>query len=134
MFTFNKNFKRRDEIIFKDSRPNYAGGIIRVELTEYQLDQLFEEKFIDPKGTQNYSPSNKEIYDFIRKSPIPFKALAYTVSPEREDYRVSLEGVTFTAKGYTEIYTKADLIHFFDTFKYADELKITEDILYAWYD
>lgn len=106
------------------------GGIEHFDnLSADTLQTLIDEGFADPDDTQNNSPSLQEILDFIREYP-DFKAHGYAVSPERSDYRVSLEGVEGT------VYRPSDAFSaFVETFDGADTFEISKSgNCYAWYD
>lgn len=94
MFGLNKNVKLRDEIIFGKYEPEkYMGGIRRFEnLNLEKLQQLAILNFINLEEHQNYSPAVWEFIKFMKKYP-EYTVMGYTVSIERSDYRVSLDGI-----------------------------------------
>ena len=130
-FEFNMNHKKRDKLLGlsviwgKDD----SGGIIYVDsLPLPLLEQLFNERFIDPNDRQNFAPSAKEFLDFMRKHPAAV-AHGYVVSPNREDYRVSIEGLFVRRKDVTP-----ELRQEFKKFcKGADELNLNGN-LSSWWD
>lgn len=121
----------RDYVLFhEDYRPDkYSGGIRRFEDLSYRdYEELLYLNVIDPDDRQNLAPTAKEIAEFLRSHP-DFRAHGYAVSPERGDYRVSLEGVCCT-----EEYSLQDVIDFFELFKDPDEIKVEKNCLSCWYD
>lgn len=123
---FNRNYSRRMEILgIKD---DYKGGIEYFEnLTINKFKMLLDEGFIDPKDCQNESPSAYDFYNFMFKYP-ELNAHGYAVSPERDDYRVTIEGLAGAKTDDAKL--KSDFIEFC---KSASSLK-TENKLYSWWD
>ncbi len=129
-FEYNKDWEKRDELISgeADIEKYRWGGIYHFkEMNVDTLKALLDEHFADPEEQQNDAPCIKDIYDFMVDHP-GFTAYGYVVSPERHDYRVSIEGVDGT-------YAEKDMEtikDFTDLFRYADEFDIEN--LYCWYD
>lgn len=129
-FNYNKDWEKRDKLIFGEANiEKYKwGGIYHFEKMDVDtLKALLDEKFADPEGQQNCAPCIKDIYDFMVDHP-NFVAHGYAVSPERDDYRVSIEGVDGT-------YVEKDMEtikDFTDLFRYADEFSL--DDLWCWFD
>ena len=72
----------------------------------------------------------QEFIDFVEKhNPEDWTFHGYVVSPDREDRRVSIEGIESAGK-----LSKDDLIDFLLEFRMADELDIDDGIAYCWYD
>lgn len=127
----NKDFNKRDEILFgvynKDA---YKYGGIRhfKNLDVDALKHLLDEGFIDPEEAQNDSPTTMEFYEFISAHP-NFTAHGYAVSPDRDDYRITLEGI--------ECYEPCDvktIRDFIELCRFADELSVNDECMYAWWD
>lgn len=130
MNELNKDYKRRDSIIFgRYCKELYKfGGIRHFEgLDVIRLKMLLDENFIDPGDRQNLAPSVKEIYEFMKMYP-SYKAHGYAVSIDRDDYRVSIEGVE---KGSPEDSLK-EYIEYMQLFRYADEFN--NGTMYCWFD
>ena len=129
-FEFNKNDKRRCEIIGIPYPESYhMGGIKRYRhLFLDEINALIEEKFIDPNEAQNCCPCVSEIKDFMEKYPM-FTAHGYIVSPERDDYRVSIEGVEYIGEVDQQM-----MIDFIEKFGDADEVVCDRSRCYCWYD
>lgn len=125
----NQNQTLRDRILDPFFTQSYDGGIRRFEnVTYYVLHQLFNEGFVDPDGTQNYSPTNKEFLDFLKTHKENFSAHGYVVSNNREDYRVSIEGLSGSNP------TKEDIIDFTNLCRSAEEFEASSSYLYSWWD
>ena len=122
----------RDEVLFHEpfNEDSYFGGIRHfIGLTYNKWERLLDLRVADPEERQNCAPTCGEIMEFIREHP-NFTAHGYTVSPNRDDYRVSIEGV-FCDPGFT---TK-DLIDTVNLFAGADEFDVSEeDGIYVWFD
>jgi hypothetical protein len=138
----NIDFKRREEIIFGRSiiwDDELGDCEFFEDLTLDKLAQLLEENFAEPQQTQNNSPTIQEFYEFGQKSQNlgyePF-FIGYVVSPDREDYRTSIEGIQMSLEAETidsRIY--ADFVSAFKRFaETAHEKDISSRLLYAWWD
>lgn len=124
----NKDWQKRDGII---GVTEYSGGIARFEkLSLYQLEELIDLGFASLENRHNYAPAIGSILEFMRSYP-DFVAHGYAVSIDRDDYRVSLEGVKLSRKPTTKEF-KA----FINTFKGADECTgvFSSKGLWCWYD
>ena len=128
----NMNVNERDLAIFGEGymREKYMGGVRRFErLPYYVLEGLIEDGFADPNETQNYSPCIYEFLMFMKKHPM-FMAHGYTVSPYRDDYRVTIEGVRYD--GDVMDLDKETIVDFVELARGADELDIR--CPYCWWD
>ena len=99
-------------------------------LTAKGMATLISEGFADSEDAQNCAPTYKEIMDFIEVHP-DFTAHGYIVTPERDDYRVTVEGVA----GYTD--DCGEERAFAKMFRRADEYECNEHgdgYCRAWYD
>lgn len=132
----NRDVKRRDEIIFGEywSDRYKFGGCSNTEINFDQLKQLVEEDFINLNECQNDSPSTKEFISFADgyENNVIFEI--YAISPDRDDYRVTIEGIQITIP----IDKRDDLCNFMNNFRYADEFNIDSDednyFIRAWWD
>ncbi len=131
-FTLNKDYKRRDKIVGMNVEwgKDDSGGLIRLNrLSLSVVAQLYEEKFIDPNDRQNLAPTAQEILAFMCRHPSAL-ASGYMISPERDDYRVTIETVELPTKDATPAARQE-----FETLcKNANELDIQGDFLYCWWD
>jgi len=130
-FPYNTDYVRRNAVL--DIEPEWGKDewddtvhleAIRLE----QLETLVTEKFIDPEGRQNESPSTQEFLDFMRKHPATV-AQGYLFAIKRPDYRVTLVGL-FVDR---EFVTPQLLWDFEQLCSEADELDTRAD-LYSWWD
>ena len=130
MNKLNKDVRTRDELIFGEyDREAYSGGVRHFEkLSLSTLEKLVAQNFIDLDDQQNNCPCVKAILGFMRNYP-DYTAHGYAVSVEREDYRVSLEGV---AKN-READTIEELKGFTEMFRFADDF-CTDGEMYCWFD
>lgn len=127
----NKDVDTRDRIVFgiKYNPEAYMGGIRRFKnLTYEELVKLRDCNFLDPYDAQNYAPTIEEIMEFM-KNHSGFTAHGYVVSPERSNYRLSIEGVEKEGN-----ITNSDKGAFIELFGDADELTMDDNWLYCWFD
>lgn len=130
----NKDDVRRREIIQEKGIIDYRYfndgkyDILRYErLTGDALDTLIKEGFADEDEQQNACPCIREINKFIHEHP-NFTAHGYIVTPERPDYRVSIEGV------WGEDCDERDKEDFIRIFRRADDFTINGGVCYCWFD
>ena len=129
-FDYNKDVETRDKFLYNGYNPeNYRiGGICRVNgLTSTEIKYLLDMKFIDPEECQGASPSTMEIYEFLKDHP-KFYAFGYAVSPDRSDYRITLEGICSE-----EYIDRDELIDFVEFARGADEFDL-RPCCRAWWD
>lgn len=90
--------------------------------------------FLDPEETQNESPTVREFIDFAKNHlDADFNFHGYVVGPEREDCRVSFEGI----ESNNDEISKETLLDFVKMFlvEYpADDTDVSDERLYCWYD
>lgn len=136
MYITIKQANEREQLLFgkKYNINNYRlGGVCGFDKVPAEtMRKLIDEKYADPEETQNESPSIQEFLDFIeaREDPDNWYLHGYAVSPERDDVRVSVEGIGSYAPVSAE-----DLVDFVKLCRYADELDCTTDNpAYCWYD
>jgi hypothetical protein len=132
MFRYNPNYPKRDNLLGIESKvwdDDSDDDIIRIDnLPLAVLEKLVDEKFIDPNGCQNRSPSTMEFLNFVRSHPSA-KVHGYAVSPYRDDYRFSIEGLFIDRTDVTPENRQA-----FSKFcENADWLELGCD-LYSWWD
>lgn len=130
----------REHMIFgEDYKPeNYGirGSLIRrfKGMSIVTAEALIAQGFLDPKETQNDSPTVREFIDFAKEHlDADFKFHGYVVGPEREDCRVSFDGI----ESSKDEISKETLLDFVKTFlvKYhADDMDVNDDWLMCWYD
>lgn len=131
--SFAKCADERELIIFGEpfNKKNYGGGIRSFDkLTVAQIKALKEASLIDEADAQNCAPTAGEMCDFLLEHDEDgWYAHGYTVSPEREDCRLTFEGV-----GKETTPSRQDIIDFIHSFKDADELRVEDNSLWCWYD
>lgn len=128
----NEQVALRDEIVFGQVQDwsDSMGGIKHFEqLTLGGLERLVKEGLIDLEEQQNDAPSVEEFLDFMRKYGVA-SAHGYVVDNEREDRRVSIEGLMIAREYVTyEIFRD-----FVKLCRFADEFNDDDNGLYSWWD
>lgn len=128
----NRDHERRDALLAPYA--GAQGGCIYSfsEVPLETLEVLFEEGFIDPEDAQNFAPTAGEFLEMLRAVPT-LTVHGYAVSHEREDYRVSIEGVAGTVPTLTALDILTDYR--------ADEATTETDLatpdltnIYLWWD
>ena len=132
MFYTSRNIAdQRDRILFGEryESKKYSGGIRYFDDLDYdRLKTLLDQKLADLEEQHNCAPEIGEIAEFLDKHK-NFTAHGYAVSPERDDFRVSLEGVECGDE-----YSKQDMLDFVELFRFADEFSIDDTGMYCWFD
>lgn len=134
-FTYmRQNAERREQLIYgRGFDPaNYSSdGIAYFQgISMDMLRQLMAEGFLNPFERQNDSPTVKEMMDFCAgEDEDNWIFHGYTVSPERIDYRVSIEG--FEARTEPLHIRKKEFAQFNHK---ASKLFLEEGECYCWYD
>ena len=125
----NRNVDVRDRLLFGELNPTeYHGGIRYFDrLNLATLQELFAKHFIDPNDRQNDAPTAGQFKAFMERYP-DYTAHGYAVTLDRNDYRVTLDGVTKGAPA-----DSIDELEDFTTlFKDADSLDTA--IMDCWFD
>lgn len=130
---FNRDSARRAEIIGIADGTGFGGVKGFKGLSVEALNALVAEGFVDVEERQNSSPSVGEFLAFMREWP-EVKAHGYVVSPDRDDYRVSLEGVECDLTVVAENRRDALRQAFCTAFHLADEFVASTNTLFAWWD
>lgn len=141
--TANNNYDKwntREHLIFdEDYKPENYGkrGSYTRHFDNMSVDTaevLIKQGFLDPGETQNESPTVAEFIEFAKEhSDGNFTFHGYVVGPERDDCRVSFEGV----EGNSDEISKETIIDFSKMFMedyHADDVEIKANRLYCWYD
>lgn len=128
-FGLNGDWQRRDTLIFGNAQDwsKAMGGITRFDLDVANLERLVAEKFVNPAEGQNFGPEVSQFLTFMKKWP-QVKAVGYAVSPERDDYRVSIDGLVCKDN------ITPELMEEFNFWRDADEYENRPDLLSAWWD
>jgi len=130
-FVFNKDYKVRDKILDIEVRwgKDDWDGIYYFDFLDVSsFENLLQKKFIYPPETQNESLSAKDFFLFMSKHPNVL-ARGYAVSPNRDDYRVTIVGL-YVPREFVTPHLKKEFIEFCNG---ADEIS-TENGLYSWWD
>ena len=119
--------KQRNVILGWDADLNPDHGTI-TNLRLDTLEALVKAGFLDPEDAQNASPTADEFMGFMEQYPA-ITAHGYVIGADREDARVTIEGIACDAEAVT-----ADMRDAFIEFaRSADEFQYKTD-LYAWWD
>jgi len=133
-FKLNGDTARRDELLDEAMPGSYLGADIRyfTGMTPNTLRALIEEGFADGAERQNAAPPIAELIGYM-ESHQGISAIGYAIAPERDDYRVSVEGLVL-AFPYTDEQERS----FREFCEGADELFLTNSVaghgLRAWWD
>ena len=129
MFNLNRGDALRQSILGVEARYE-IGGTERFEgMTLKVINELVRNNFLDLAHSFNNSPTMGYFKNFMEKYPNEgLTAHGYQISPEREDYDVSIEGLeaSSTNAGFISDFAK--------TFSNADELDSECGKQRCWYD
>jgi hypothetical protein len=82
-----------ESFIVNAKTPSYQGGVASFcNVSTETLRRLVDSGYADPDDAQNDAPTTGRLLEWLESHP-SFTAHGYTVSHQREDCRVSLEGV-----------------------------------------
>lgn len=134
MYMTTEQANKREEILFGGiyDHQNYEMGGIRsfFGLTPEDALSLVRLKFLDENDCQNESPPAKDFIRFCIENGHGWSLHGYSVSPTREDCRVTIEGVECHRAASNEEKEK-----FLSAFRFADDLRVNDDsTCYCWYD
>lgn len=130
IFNYNKDYKLRDSMLnckFGDDIDKDYDIFWFDGLDAIGLQRLVDLRFADVEEYQNSSPTIGEILEFLKKNP-SFTAHGYAVTPLRDDYRISIEGV----EGKTD--NRDEIDNFIKLFRHADDFRFESGYAYAWFD
>ena len=121
-----EQFDDRDRIMSRFIRGGYAtfrGGVKHYSGLDLDTLRILVDKgYADPNDGQNSAPTIKEIMEIMAANP-GLTAHGYYVSRERDDARISIEGVEGPLKP-----------EFLQTFAHADDLQYDGEHIYCWFD
>lgn len=136
MKELNKDYKLRDRIIFGDyDESQYAGGIRHFIISRHKAKTLLELGFAYEHSRQNYSPMYADFLIYTEDYEFKIDFEGYAISPEREDYKVVIDGIRACIP-----YNDCDAVAtFVELFRNADEFSFEFDgignyQLRAWWD
>lgn len=126
----NNDWFARDEYIFGDAdKSKYLGGVRHYENLDIgKLRWLKMNNFLHTQERQNEAPSIAEFMEFMEKYP-QVKAHGYVVSIDRDDYRVSIEGLMMNGIVRPEL--QKDFVKLCHG---ADEFRLEDCHLFSWWD
>lgn len=108
----------------------YSGGTRYFELTADALREAVEKGYIDENERQNYGPTVREFLDFVSWSQINWSFEGYAVSPERHDYRMTVDAIFMEG----ECLSIEEICAFAEAFRSADEFTLAPFEARAWWD
>ena len=119
--------KERCELVGVNDK-NFFGGCASFSgMTYNTLQKLVDKGYADLEDSQNDSTTLGEYLEFMKVHP-RFKAHGYVVSNDRDDRRVTVEGLE---AGQVTIKEVEDFIKLD---RYADEFEATQDYCRSWWD
>ena len=133
-FKLNGDAIRRGELLDEAMPGIEVHGGVRyfTGMRPKTLRTLLEEGFADGAERQNAAPPIAELLGYMESHP-EVSAIGYAVDPERDDYRVSIEGLVLAFPYSDE--QEESFREFCDS---ADELFLTDSVvghgLRAWWD
>ncbi len=114
----------------EDGRLHWFGGAESFAgLSVGTMQTLIELGFLDPNGNQNGSPTIAEFLRFMKRFP-EFTAIGYATHPDRQDARVTIEGVEASGA----ILSAEAAAEFRELAATADECDISTDYARCWWD
>jgi len=130
--TYNMNDKLRQKIIgIKATYP--LGGTQNFKwLSLEKLNKLIKNNFVNLEERQNpEAPTIREFWELLKKYPNePVILHGYIVSPKRDDYRISIEGLGGVSNNEDFL---NDLNKLLEKYPYCEKT-IETDYQYCWYD
>ena len=125
----------REQLIFgQDYDPDdYTAGGIRLfkNLSCRTAQELMERGYLPSEDKQNDAPTAQEFIDFMTAhNPDNWTLHGYSVSPKREDVRISIDGI-----GSIGPLADHDMVDFLRTFRTANVLNAEDGKpVSCWYD
>ena len=114
--------------IMQGGQTRNFGGIIRFDgLTAAAAQSLLDSGAANSDDAQNEAPEFAKMVAFLHANP-SFTAHGYIVTPERDDERITIEGV------YAKTAKPQEVKNYRSMFRSADEFDCTKGNYRAWYD
>ena len=130
----NRDVARRDAILGIVTAPDPAAVTHFRDIDAARLELLISEGFIALDLGMPGTPSPRVFMDFLCRFP-EARIHGYAVHPERDDYRVTIEGIECDlSSGHTEAEWATLRAVFEDRFASATTFFSESDWLYAWWD
>jgi hypothetical protein len=128
----NRNHQERDRLLFGRVVQWGEEGLGGIEhfrgVGVDTLLALVARNYADPADSQNESPTLGEFIRFMEKYP-QVTAHGYAVSPQRADYRVTVEGLEYAGPVGAELRREFEAMN-----AGADEYVCEGGQLFCWYD
>lgn len=119
--------KERCKLVGVDTK-NFFGGCARfVGMTYKTLQALVDKGYADPEDNTNGSTTLGEYLEFMKEHP-RFKAHGYVISNDREDRRITIEGLE------AKRVTIKEMVAFTNLDRFADEFEATQLYCRSWWD
>lgn len=107
---------------------NFFGGCARFVGMNYKtLQELVDKGYADPEDNTNGSTTLGEYLEFMKEHP-RFKAHGYVISNDRDDRRITVEGLE------AKRVTIKEMVAFTDLDRMADEFEATQLYCRSWWD
>ena len=143
-FAYNLDHQTRDKLIFGENYAQLTKIFTSInyfaDLSIERLQELIDLKFADPKERQNEAPTNLQMLNFGKKITEKYENISiryhgYAVSPQREDYRISIEAIEIIISDEFNPELRQQLKKDFTKFaKLADTKTFNGTSFYAWWD
>lgn len=119
--------KERCELVGVDAK-NFFGGCASFSGMTYKtLKTLVDKGYADPEDNTNGSTTLGEYLEFMKTHP-RFRAHGYVISNDRDDRRITVEGLASSNITLNELYD------FIALERYADEFEATQSYCRSWWD
>lgn len=119
--------KERCELVGVDAK-NFFGGCASFSGMTYKtLKTLVDKGYADLEDNQNGSTTLGEYLEFMKEHP-RFKAHGYVISNDRDDRRITVEGLE---AGKVTI---KEMVEFTELDRHADEFEATQNYCRSWWD
>lgn len=124
----------REQIVFgmnySPARYEYGGISYFDDMDTATARKLMDLGYINPDDAQNCAPISREMIEFCENTPGNWYLHGYVVSKDRNDSRITFEGV-----GSNDILNADQALEFYEMFRFADELEAhIGGTAYCWYD
>ena len=119
--------KERCKLVGVDTK-NFFGGCSRFEgMNAKTLQLLVDKGYADLEDNTNGSTTLGEYLEFMKEHP-RFKAHGYIISNDREDRRITIEGLE------AKRVTIKEMVAFTNLDRFADEFEATQLYCRSWWD
>lgn len=120
--------KERCVLVGVDAKNFSGGGCASFsDMTYKTLKTLVDKGYADPEDNQNGSTTIGEYLEFMKEHP-RFKAHGYVVSNDRNDRRITVEGLE------ADNVTIKEMVEFTELERHADEVEATQNYCRSWWD